>query len=133
MILTQAVMFVIPAVSLGFIISTLLLKVIFEYLANSDDFGIHFSCYPSLYASIKALSIGVFIPLLSSIIPIRRILSSTLTEALNIDRAKTTGTIISTTGNAKVGNNNVFTYLLFGSSSVAFGVTVYYFLPLSLL
>ena len=133
MILTQAVMFVLPAVTLGFIMSTALLKFIFEHFATSKDLDINFSCYPSQYAAIQALNIGVLIPLLSSIIPIIRILSGSLTEALNIDRAKTTGTIIIATGNAKKQNNNILPYLLFGLSSVAFGLTVYYFLPLSLL
>ena len=37
MILTQAVMFVLPAVSLGFIVSIISLKAIFYKLANSGD------------------------------------------------------------------------------------------------
>ena len=74
--------------------------------------------------------IGILIPFLSSIIPIKRALSYNLTDALNVtQRAKTTGILITFTDNE---SKNLLPYLIFGSISVAFGTAIYYFLPLGL-
>ena len=85
---------------------------------------------PAWGATVEAISIGIFIPIFSSIIPIQRVLSKNLTDALNTQRAKTSGVLITFTNNA---SKNVIPYLIVGTISVVFGIAIYYFLPLSLL
>ena len=85
MILTQACMFVFPAVLLGFAVAPPLIMVIFRSLfKQSLDYMP--SIWPTGWAIVRGLAIGILIPLLSSIIPIRRTLSGNLTDALNVNR-----------------------------------------------
>ena len=129
MVMTQAAMFVLPSVILGFGLAIPCIYLIYTMLFTAD-MGFHPSYFPDWYSSTMALLIGIFIPILSSIIPIKRALSTTLIDALNTQRAKTTGIVITFTNNS---TKNIGPYLLFGSISVIFGVLVYYFLPLSIL
>ena len=86
MILTQASLFVIPSVILGFILALPCIYMIYSILF-SDDLGFMPSVAPDGYATLQALIIGICIPVLSSIIPIKRALSKNLTDALNTQRA----------------------------------------------
>ena len=83
MILTQAGMFVLPAVLLGFILSVPFIYVLYSSLF-SDSLGYLPTVTPSGPAVASALFVGVLIPFLSSIIPIRRALSTNLNDALNV-------------------------------------------------
>ena len=129
MILTQSALFVLPSVVLGFGLAIPSIYYVYSLLF-SDNLGFTPSFWPDPIATIEALSIGILIPLFSSIIPIRRALSMNLTESLNTQRAKTSGTVISFIDNS---SKNLIPYILFGVVSVTFGVVVYYFLPLGLL
>ena len=122
-------MFVLPSVILGFILSIPCISLIYAMLFT-EDLGFRPSIMPGWNASIQALLIGIFIPLISSIIPIRRALSKNLTDALNTMRSKNTGVIITFTDNKK---KNIGPFVLFGTITVVFGISIYYFLPLSLL
>ena len=82
MIMIQSFMFVIPSVMFGFILSFPALGII-DNLVFSDDMGIQKSVLPSNYAVYQALAIGLVIPLLSSIIPIRNALSKNLNDSLD--------------------------------------------------
>ena len=82
MIMTQAALFVLPSVILGFILSLPSIWLVYSFLF-SDDIGLEPSIIPGWSATIQALCIGILIPILSSIIPIQRALSTSLTEALN--------------------------------------------------
>ena len=82
MIMTQAAMFVLPSVILGFIISVPAIYLIYMILFTAD-MGFHPTVVPDWYATIQALCIGILIPMISSIIPIKRALSKNLTDALN--------------------------------------------------
>lgn len=53
-----------------------------------------------------------------------------LNESLNTQRSKNSGTIISFIDNDK---KNLIPYILFGTIAVVFGISVYYFLPLSII
>ena len=88
------------------------------------------SVAPSAWAVVRAIAIGVFIPLISSIIPIRRALSTNLTEALNVNRSKSSAVLISFIDNQ---TKDVIPYLIFGTVAAALGVAVYYGLPISML
>ena len=129
MILTQAVMFVLPAVILGFAVAIPLIYFLYSVLFESS-LGYMPSVLPTLGATLRAVFIGLLIPLLSSIVPIRRVLSSDLTEALNTQRSKSQGVLIEV---VDMKAKKVIPYLLFGSLAVIFGIIIYYGLPLAML
>ena len=129
MILTQAAMFVLPAVILGFTVSIPLIYFLYSVLFKSS-LGYMPSVLPTLGATLRAVFIGLLIPLLSSIVPIRRVLSADLTEALNTERSKSQGVLIEV---VDMKAKNVIPYILFGSLAVIFGISIYYGLPLSML
>ena len=87
MILTQAAMFVLPAVIIGFTVSIPLIYFLYSVLFKSS-LGYMPSVLPTLGATLRAVFVGLLIPLLSSIVPIRRVLSADLTDALNTERSK---------------------------------------------
>ena len=82
MIMTQAALFVLPSVILGFALSLPCIWLVYTMLLG-NDLGVSPSILPGLSATIQALLIGILIPVMSSIIPIRRALSRNLTDALN--------------------------------------------------
>ena len=88
------------------------------------------SIVPSWSAVLGALFVGLLIPILSSIIPIRRALSNSLTDALNVTRGKSPGVLISFIDNR---TKDLVPYLLFGSVAVIFGIGIYYGLPIAML
>ena len=129
MIFTQAAMFVIPAVILGFAASLPMMYFIYSILFTRD-LGFEQSIYPDMTSVIQALCLGLLIPTLSAIAPIRRALSTSLNDALDTQRSKSKGVIVS------FGQSHwetIVTYVLFGSLAVLFGVALYYYLPMALL
>ena len=129
MVLTQATMFIIPSVLFGFLIALPCIYFVFKLLFG-DELGFIPAIAPSSVATIEALALGILIPVLSSIIPIRRALSKNLNDSLSTQRSKQSGVLISFIDNSK---KNLVTYVLFGLVTVIFGISVYYFLPLGLL
>ncbi len=129
MILTQAGMFVVPAVTLAFISAFPIIYALYNSLFSSS-LGYVPSIVPSTSAFLSALFVGVLIPFVSSIVPIQRALSGNLTDSLNVNRSKTSGVLITFINN-KV--KDVGSYLLFGSIAVLFGITIYYGLPVAML
>ena len=57
----------------------------------SDNLGYMPSVVPSAIGITWAIWIGIFVPLVSSIVPIRRGLSANLTETLDVNRSKSKG------------------------------------------
>ena len=129
LILTQAGMFVMPAVILGFLLSFPAIYFLYSSLFDSS-LGYMPSTVPSMFALIMALFVGLLIPLLSSIVPIRRALSTNLNDALDTQRSRGSGVLV-TFINKKV--VNLVPYLLFGSVAVVFGAIIYYGLPVAML
>jgi len=129
MILTQAGMFVLPAVVLGFITVFPVIYFLYASLFESS-LGYIPSVVPSGKAVAIALFVGVLIPLLSSIIPIRRAMSTNLTDALDVNRSKNQGVLITFIDSR---TKDLVPYLLFGSVTVVFGIAIYYGLPIALL
>ena len=129
MIITQSAMFVFPAVILAFILAFPIIYGLYSSLF-SDSLGYIPSVIPSWSAFLWAIFIGVLIPFLSAIVPIKRALSTNLTEALNVSRSKSTGVLITFINNKE---KDVGSYLLFGSIAVLFGISIYYGLPVALL
>lgn len=129
MIFTQAGFFVLPAVIAGFLFAFPCIWMTYSYLFTSD-LGFQPTIYPSTGACIQALALGLLIPILSSILPIKRALGTNLNEALNVQRDKNKNTLITFTDSKKV---NVAPYILFGSISVMFGLSIYLLLPYSII
>jgi hypothetical protein len=91
--------------------------------------GTQLAPVPTGKATLYALLIGLFIPLISSLYPMKIVLSKTLTDALNYSTAKTKAVFI------KIIHAKDFDrtpYIVFGCLSVTYGLAVYYFLPLAL-
>lgn len=70
MILIQAIMFVIPAIVSGFLICFPALYFLYTYLLTKE-LGIPNDPIPDSSAIVQSIFIGVLIPLLASIIPIK--------------------------------------------------------------
>ena len=128
MIFTQAGMFVLPAVVLGFLCALPCIFLIYDLLFTAD-LGFKPSIVPKSSAILQALVIGLLIPTMSAIIPIRRALAVTLNDALSTDRKKS-DVRISFSDSKKL---DLLPYILFGSIAVLYGLTIYLVLPLSLL
>ena len=129
MILTQAVMFVIPSIVLAYISAYPSLYFIFKKLFKNDfgDGGVSF--VPGAVATVEAVGIGLLIPAISAIIPIQRALAKTLSDSLNTARATLSGTVVIIEGKGV----KVVPFIVFGLLCVIFGVTVYIVLPQALL
>lgn len=122
-------MFVLPAVFLAFFLSFPILYFVFEaFFGDSIDYRP--SVVPSWNAIVQAAFIGILIPLLSSIIPIRRVLSENLTDALDVNRGKNKGVLVSFIDKR---TKDIVPLLLFGTVAVIFGFIIYYGLPVALL
>ena len=98
MVIMQAALFVLPAVILAFTLSFPLIAIIYSILLK-ENLGYMPSVVPSGRASLNALIIGLLIPLMSSIIPIRRGLEANLNETLDQTRSKSKSTLITVVNN----------------------------------
>ena len=66
----------------------------------------------------------------SSIVPIQTALSKNLNDSLDLQRSKTKSTMVKILDTSTHSNTNT---VIFGIIAVAYGMSIYYFLPLSLL
>lgn len=73
MIFLQSIIFVVPAIILGFGLSVPGLALCYIYVFE-EQLSNGFSPIPSLASFINAFFVGILIPLLSSIIPVLRVL-----------------------------------------------------------
>ena len=122
-------MFVLPAVLFGFIVAFPIIHYLYQFLfASTSDYMP--STIPSSSAITRALLSGILIPILSSIIPIRRVLAKNLTETLRVDKGENKGNKVVITD---LQTKDIAPYLLFGSASVIFGTIIYYGLPVAML
>ena len=87
MIFTQAGCFVFPAVVAGFICALPCIGLIYM-LVFTEDMGFKTTIFPEWSAGLQALLIGLLIPFISAILPIRRAHRINLNDALNTQRAK---------------------------------------------
>lgn len=114
---------------MGFILCFPSLYFIFEFVLASS-LGITFIPVPSWTAVLWALAIGAFIPIISSIIPLKVVLSKNLNDALDYSHSKTKANYV------KILKTNEFDrmpYLVFGALSIIYGVSIYYLMPYALL
>ena len=88
------------------------------------------SVVPTGNAVALAIGLGVFIPILSSIIPVKEALKQTLSVALDVNRSKSAAVKIEIDIE---GQSFPWGRLSFAIISSGFGISIYYLLPLSLL
>lgn len=129
MIIIQGTMFVIPAIIAAFALCFPALKGIYTFLFTTD-MGITVSPAPDGTSVLQALILGLCIPLLSSILPIRSVLTKNLNDALDYQRSKTQAIYVKILDKNK---SNITSYVLFGIMTVIYGLAIYYFLPLAML
>jgi ABC-type antimicrobial peptide transport system permease subunit len=80
-------MFTIPAIILSFIICFPLLAIIFTIIFDNELKDMY-APVPSGYAVLESILTGLIIPILSSLIPIYKVLNLNLNEALDYNRSK---------------------------------------------
>lgn len=85
--------------------------------------------FPTVTATFYALGVGILIPIVSSLYPMKIVLSKTLTDALDYSRSKTKAVFVEI---IKAKDFDRKPYIIFGVISVAYGLSIYYFLPLAL-
>ncbi|CDW77763.1 family protein [Stylonychia lemnae] len=130
LICLQSIMFVLPAIILGFAACFPILKGIYGFLLT-DDLGIPNDPVPDGLAVLQALIIGIIIPILSSIYPIKVVLTKNLGDSLDYSRSKTQAIYITILRNDDY--ERIGKYVPLGMITTAYGIAIYYFLPLSLL
>ena len=122
MILTQAIIFVLPSIVLAYGCAYPCLYLIFKKFYQEELGEVDVTYFPTTAATIEAISIGLLIPLLSAIVPIQNTLSKTVSESLSFQRAASFFMVQSR-------DIKVIPYLLFGLICTTFGVAVYIVLP----
>ena len=129
MIFTQAFLFVMPSVICGFALYVPSMILIYHFLFT-EDLGFKPDYIPSMRATVQALLLGLLIPAVSAIVPIKTALSKSLADSLTSGRSKNSGLLVTFTDNR---NPSMTPYVLFGSLALLYGATVYYFLPKAML
>jgi ABC-type antimicrobial peptide transport system permease subunit len=90
MILIQSIAFVLPSILVGYILSVPSLSYIFHKIFTPAT-GVNMPPIPTAKATIQALVLGLLIPIVSSVIPIKVSLDCTLSENLTKTRSRTKG------------------------------------------
>ncbi len=128
LVIVQAMLFVLPAVIVGICTSFVYLRIVSNILESSIQFS--FTPVPTLGAFIWGIAVGLVVPLLASLIPIRTILTRTLGESMDTTHSKSLGVHI-TIESAQ--NGTSWSLVAFGLIIICFGIAIYYLLPLALL
>jgi len=129
MIFTQALVFVVPSVIAGFIFYVPAMALIYSFLFT-DELGFRPDYQPSARATVQALLLGLLIPALSAVVPVRTALAKSLVDSLTPGRSKFSGVLIKFTDNR---NPSMTPYIFFGSLSLVYGTAIYYWLPKAML
>ena len=129
MIFMQALLFVLPSVIFGFACYMPCMILAYHFLFT-DDLGFTPDYSPSQRATLQALILGLLIPAVSAIIPVKTALSKSLADSLVQGRSKVSGILITFTDNR---NPSMTPYVMFGSIALIYGVSIYYWLPKAML
>jgi len=128
LIVLQSVLFVIPSIISGFLVSYGFLQVAKVYAEST--LHMDFDAIPSLSSVFQALFLSTLIPLCSSIMPIQIVLDRNLNDALDIQRSKTQAVYVEILEKKKADYSPM---VATGLAFTAYGVTIYYLLPLALM
>ena len=129
MIFTQSFLFVAPSVIFGFVCYVPAMALVYSKLFT-EELGFKPNYVPSTHATVQALILGILIPAVSAIIPVRTAIAKSLADSLTNSRSKISGILITFTDNK---NPSMTPYILFGSLSLIYGTSIYYFLPKAML
>ena len=89
LVIFQAFLYVIPAMSLAFLSCTAILTYISPIF--EAQYNVKIDQYPSLESSLQGIFIGSVIPLMSSILPIKAALQKSIVDALDVLKSNTSG------------------------------------------
>merc|ERR1719469_550868 len=128
LIVLQSIMFVIPSIICGFGTSFAFLQVA-KYYAETN-LHMDFDAIPKIDSILQALFLSTLIPLAASILPIQIVLDRNLNDALDIQRSKTQAVYINILEKNKADYSPM---VATGIAFTAYGVTIYYLLPLALM
>jgi hypothetical protein len=128
-IIIQTLFFAVPGIILGFILCIPALRMIYYY-AFKRMLGLDLDPNPTYAAIYSAIFLGLFIPLVSSVMPIKVALSKNLNDALDFDRSQTRATIVQIVNS---NNKSMGATLIFGVISTIYGITIYVMLPEAML
>ena len=123
----QSLTFVIPSIIVSYGAAVAANHYLLETL-YTPEMGLKMSALPDWYSTVQAVAVGFLIPLISSILPMQKVLSLTINESLNTQRNKST--TVEITEDGKVDKTP---YLAFGALSVIYGVSIFVLLPMALL
>lgn len=129
MVAIQSILFVSPAVIAAFILCFPLIGVCYTQIFN-EKLSDGFEPIPQPSAVLQALAVGIFIPFVSAILPIFRVLNQNLNDALNFQRSRVKAVYVEIMAKNKM---NIVPYLIFGIITFLYGFSIYYLLPYSLL
>jgi hypothetical protein len=128
MVLLQGLLFVVPAITSAFLVAYPTLMAFQNILRGT--FSVESDVSPSSGAICQALFLGLVIPFLSTIMPIKVALSKSLNDALDTQRSKNQAAY---TQILQKNERKADEFLSFGLFAVAYGVILYQVLPFSLM
>jgi ABC-type antimicrobial peptide transport system permease subunit len=128
LLLVQSLAYAIPPLILGLIVAEILLATLITKLL---PFDVTFAL--SWKAGLLSTALGLAIPILSAILPIRNALGRNLQEGLDVYRSKTQAVEVSIERSDTKFDRNTILMLMIGGGCSLFGFMIYYLVPLSLL
>jgi ABC-type antimicrobial peptide transport system permease subunit len=129
MLLTQAISFALPAWIAGLLLAQFVVNSILTTLETSVEAPIDKSLAPT--AVVVSTILGLLIPVISSLLPIRNALQQNLQDSLDTRHSKTMAVQISIERSEDTSISPAWVVL--GAGMFSFGFLIYYLVPLSLL
>mmetsp|Transcript_844 Transcript_844/g.2906 ORF Transcript_844/g.2906 Transcript_844/m.2906 type:complete len:1061 (-) Transcript_844:73-3255(-) len=129
MVLMQAFLYAIPGLIFGLILGEAIYLGLSYVL--SSIFESEIPRIITWESALVAVLLAIFIPIFSSLLPIRRALGQNLTESLDSTRSKTKAVKYNIERASETGVS--WTLIIFGLCCAVFGFAVYYLFPLALL
>lgn len=124
----QCISFSIPAFLIGYILHFLVLSAVSYQLSQSS--GSDISLKQDTFSVVYSFLLCNLCPLISAYFPIKGMLGKNLAESISTNNSKTSGVKVSIVSSI---NREKKVLITFGLLTVIYGISIYYFLPLSLL
>jgi hypothetical protein len=128
LLVVQTLLQSIPGWAMGLVAAQVVSVALLSKLAAIFKATISFQLQPM--AVLQASLMGLCVPIVAAILPIRKALGTTLSEALDLSRNRVSAVAVTTT---RAGQRKVPVALVCGAAVMAgFGAMIYYLLPLAL-
>ncbi len=128
LVIVQALIFVVPAFVSAVVLAFPTLSILSSLFESA--LGFTFTPVPTGTSFVWAIGIGIVVPMLASILPIRATVQQNLIQSLDTAHSKTQGVHI-TIEYAQRGTS--WGLIAFGVVAIIYGLSINYFLPLALL